>query len=155
MLYNMVFIKVLVYLSSATCTMNLLNPKNGSKLPSRDFANPPNVRRHFIQTSVNKKNFQKMNYRNHLIKSVQNLIETEQILFTNALNLCMFGELRDSDDAFEENDEFSFNLELLKSVDDLNVKKIVEIIESLQIKTEYLINVNKITETELNNEYNL
>ncbi|OEL12117.1 hypothetical protein BHF72_1305 [Cloacibacterium normanense] len=67
----------------------------------------------------------------------------------------MFGELRDSDDAFEENDEFSFNLELLKSVDDLNVKKIVEIIESLQIKTEYLINVNKITETELNNEYNL
>ena len=42
MLYNMVFIKVLVYLSSATCTMNLQNPKNGSKLPSRDFANPPN-----------------------------------------------------------------------------------------------------------------
>ena len=151
----MVFIKVLVNLSSATCTMNLQNLTNGSKLPSRYFANPPNVRRHFIQTSVNKENFQKMNYRNHLIKSVQNLIETEQILFTNALNLCMFGELRDSDDAFEENDEFSFNLELLKSVDDLNVKKIVEIIESLQIKTEYLINVNKITETELNNEYNL
>ena len=42
MLYNIVFIKVLVYLSSATCTMNLQNPKNGSKLPSRDFANPPN-----------------------------------------------------------------------------------------------------------------
>ena len=39
----MVFIKVLVYLSSATCTMNLQNPKNRSKLPSRDFANPPNV----------------------------------------------------------------------------------------------------------------
>ena len=42
MLQSMVFIKVLVYLSSATCTMNLQNPKNGSKLPSRDFANPPN-----------------------------------------------------------------------------------------------------------------
>ena len=41
MLQSMVFIKVLVYLSSATCTMNLQNPKNGSKLPSRDFANPP------------------------------------------------------------------------------------------------------------------
>ena len=36
MFYNMVFIKVLVYLSSATCTMNLQNPKNGSRLPSRD-----------------------------------------------------------------------------------------------------------------------
>ena len=47
-LYNMVFIKVLVYLSSATCTLNLQNPKNGSKLPSRDFANPPNRCRQFI-----------------------------------------------------------------------------------------------------------
>ena len=42
MLYNMVFIKVLVYLSSATCTMNLQNPKNGTELPSRYFANPLN-----------------------------------------------------------------------------------------------------------------
>ena len=41
-LQSIVFIKVLVYLSSATCTMNLQNPKNRSKLPSRDFANPPN-----------------------------------------------------------------------------------------------------------------
>ena len=47
MLYNIVFIKVLVYLSSATCTMNLQNPKNGSKLPSRDFANPPKRYRQF------------------------------------------------------------------------------------------------------------
>ncbi len=96
-----------------------------------------------------------MDYRNHLIKSVQNLIETEQILFTNALNLCMFGELSESDESFEENDEFTFNLELLKSVEDLNVKKIVSIIESIQEKTKYLINVNAITETELQNEYDL
>ena len=42
----MVFIKVLVYLSSATCTMNLQNPTNGSKLPSRDFAKLRLVGRH-------------------------------------------------------------------------------------------------------------
>ncbi len=42
MLYNMVFIQVLVYLSGATYTVNLQNPKTGSKLPSRYFANPPN-----------------------------------------------------------------------------------------------------------------
>lgn len=96
-----------------------------------------------------------MDYRSHLIKTTQNLIETEQILFTNALNLCMFGELSDVNDAFEKDDKFKFNLKLLKSVDDLNVKKIVEVIESLQNKIEYLINVNLITENELNNEYNL
>lgn len=96
-----------------------------------------------------------MNYRNHLIKSVQNLIETEQILFTNALNLCMFGDLKESDEIFDENDKFVFNLELLKSVDDLNVKKIVSIIESIQEKAKYLINVIAITATELQNEYDL
>lgn len=96
-----------------------------------------------------------MNYRNHLIKTVQNLIESEQILFTNALNLCMFGELSDTDQTFEENDEFKFTVELLKSVDDLNVKNVVEIIESIQKKVIYLINSNQITETELSNEYDL
>lgn len=96
-----------------------------------------------------------MNYRNHLIKTTQNLIETEQILFTNALNLCMFGELSDVDNAFDQNDKFTFNLDLLKSVDDLNVKKIVSIIESIQEKIKYLINVNLITEIELQNEYNI
>lgn len=96
-----------------------------------------------------------MNYRNHLIKTTQNLIETEQILFTNALNLCMFGELNDVDNAFDQNDKFTFNLDLLKSVDDLNVKKIVSIIESIQEKIKYLINVNLITEIELQNEYNI
>lgn len=95
-----------------------------------------------------------MNYRSHLIKSAQNLIEIEQVLFTDALNLCMFGDLIDSDDAFDENDKFTFNLDLLKSVDDLNVQKIVEIIESIQYKTEYLINVNNLTQLELNNENN-
>ena len=40
----MVFIQVLVYLSGATYTMNLQNPKNGSKLHSRDFANSPKRR---------------------------------------------------------------------------------------------------------------
>lgn len=94
-----------------------------------------------------------MLYRDHLILSVQNLIETEQILFTAALNLSMFGELENLGDAFEKDDKFKFNLELLKTVEDLNVKNIVTIIESIQEKTEYLINVNILTENELNNEY--
>ena len=53
----MVFIKVLVNLSIATCTMNLLNPENGSKLPSGDFANPPNRYLQFHQKAVHKMKF--------------------------------------------------------------------------------------------------
>ena len=38
---SIISVQVFVYLIEATCTMNLQNPTNGSKLPSRDFANPP------------------------------------------------------------------------------------------------------------------
>ena len=48
---SIIFVQVFVYLSGATCTLNLLNPKNGSKLPSRDFANPPNRCASFYKTS--------------------------------------------------------------------------------------------------------
>lgn len=95
-----------------------------------------------------------MTYRDHLILSVQNLIETEQILFGSALNLCMFGELENLDTAFEADDQFTFKLELLKSVEDLSVKKIVEVIDLIQDNAEYIINVNKITQEELDHEYN-
>ena len=67
----------------------------------------------------------------------------------------MFGELETIDKTFDESDQFSFNVEFLKSVDDLNVKEIVDIIESIQKKINYLVNVNKITKTELSNDYNL
>lgn len=95
-----------------------------------------------------------LTYRDYLIISIQNLIKTEQIIFESTLNLCMFGELEYLDSAFETDDQFTFNLELLKSVEDLNVKKNVSIIELIQEKVEYLINVNKIKEEELDNEYN-
>ncbi|MBQ0153018.1 MAG: hypothetical protein KBS61_09030 [Chryseobacterium sp.] len=67
----------------------------------------------------------------------------------------MFGELETIDKTFDESDQFSFNVEFLKSVDDLNVKEIVDTIESIQKKINYLVNVNKITKTELSNDYNL
>lgn len=95
-----------------------------------------------------------LTYRDYLIISIQNLIKTEQIIFESTLNLCMFGELEHLDSAFETDDQFTFNLELLKSVEDLNVKKNVSIIELIQEKVQYLINVNKIKEEELDNEYN-
>ena len=86
-----------------------------------------------------------MNYRQQLIKAVQGLEEAEQILFTSAVNLSMAGELEEQDKAFEVNDSYHFNLELLQSVEDINVKEIVSIIELIQEKAAYIININKIT----------
>ena len=45
-------------------SVNLLNPKNGSKLPSRDFANPPNRYARFHNTVILKKNL-KLNWKMH------------------------------------------------------------------------------------------
>lgn len=95
-----------------------------------------------------------MNYRKILIESVRNLLESEQILFTDALNLCMYGELKHLNDALDENKPFEFNLDLLKSVDDANVKKIVVLIESLKREADHLIEINNISENELNDENN-
>jgi hypothetical protein len=94
-----------------------------------------------------------MNYREHLIITLQNLIKTEEIIFTNALNLCMFGDLSDSDNAFGENEKYTFNLEILKSVEDINVKKTVKIIELLRENIKSLKNINAITDKEIEYEY--
>ena len=64
----------------------------------------------------------------------------------------MAGELEEQDKAFEVNDSYHFNLELLQSVEDINVKEIVSIIELIQEKAAYIININKITQKELDNE---
>ena len=78
MLYNMVFIKVLVYLSSATCTMNLQNPKNGSKLPSLDFANPPNRYLPFYKSRYMYYFLEsKLNFGKHKEKSIKEILTIE------------------------------------------------------------------------------
>ena len=88
-------------------------------------------------------------YRQHLTDAINGLIEVEQILFTGALNIAWSGELSHLEDAYEADDEMTFDLSLLKSVEDLNVKKIVDFLTPLQQATEYLKNVNGITDEEL------
>lgn len=93
-------------------------------------------------------------YRKHLINTVNDLIEAEQMLFTSALNLAWFGDLDHLRDAYDDGDKVTFDLALLKSVDDLNVKKIVRMLNPLMEVAEYLKNVNTITDEELDTEEN-
>lgn len=94
------------------------------------------------------------NYRDNLIEGIQNLFEAEQILFTGALNLAWSGELSHLEDAYEAGDEVTFDYALLESVEDANVKEIVALLLPLQRATEYLINVNKISDEDFQSAEN-
>lgn len=93
-------------------------------------------------------------YRNHLVNAIKNLMEAEQMLFTSALNVAWTGELSHLADSYENGDIIEFDLPLLNSVDDLNVKKIVALLRPLTEVAEYLKNLNKITDEELIDDEN-
>ena len=88
-------------------------------------------------------------YRKHLVDAVNNLMAAEQMLSTSALNISWFGELNHLSDAYGEGEQVEFDLSLLQTVDDLNVKKLVELLDPLYEAAEYLRNVNGITDEEL------
>ena len=94
------------------------------------------------------------NYRQHLIGAVKDLQEAEQILFTSALNLAWSGELSPLEDGYQEGDVMAFDVPLLQTVEDLNVKKIVALLNKLTDAAEYIKNVNKITDEELTTAQN-
>lgn len=88
-------------------------------------------------------------YRKHIVGAVKALIEAEQILFTSSLNVAWSGDLSHLEDGYEEGDEMTYDLPLLKSVEDLNVKKIVDLLTPIREAAEYLVTVNRLIDEEL------
>jgi len=89
------------------------------------------------------------NYRNRLIQIVKILEETDISLFTETLNIVMENELKESSDVFNEGEIFEFNINVLLTSKDVNVQKTAELILKVIELKESLINLNKITEEEL------
>lgn len=88
-------------------------------------------------------------YRKHLLATINNLYEAEQLLFTSALNLVWEGEVSHLKEAYEEGDVMDFNIELLKSVNDPNVQKLVALMTPLLDAAASIKNLNRITDEEL------
>lgn len=88
-------------------------------------------------------------YRTRLIQIVKTLEETDISLFTEALNIVMENELKESSDVFNEGEIFEFNINVLLTSKDVNVKKTADLILKVVELKESLINLNKITEEEL------
>lgn len=88
-------------------------------------------------------------YRKHLLETINNLYEAEQLLFTSALNLVWEGELSHLKEAYEKGDVMEFNMKLLRSVNDPNVQKLVALMTPLLDAAASIKNVNRITDEEL------
>jgi hypothetical protein len=54
----------------------------------------------------------------------------------------MNGDLRDVNDAFDEGDEYSFTLEHLKGGSDINVARLVGLLEMIEQTVDTTINLN-------------
>ena len=88
-------------------------------------------------------------YRKHLLETINNLYEAEQLLFTSALNLVWEGEVSHLKESYEKGDAMEFNMKLLRSVNDPNVQKLVALMTPLLDAAESIKNLNRITDEEL------
>ena len=94
----------------------------------------------------------KKSYREFLISAIETLANCEDDLFTNAINILMAGELNDINEVFDIGDEYEFEFNHLDTSNDLNVRKIVEVIKTLRSAIESLKNLNSVTDDELQDE---
>ena len=89
-------------------------------------------------------------YRNQIIETINKLIETREIIFTQIINIAMSTEYELLDTTFDEDDVFEFSLRQFEKMEDSNIQKLVEHC----IKTEQIIctimDLNGIKETEVN-----
>ena len=88
-------------------------------------------------------------YRERLIGAYKTLISIRVELFTSALNIAMAGELQEIDRVFEEGEVYNFEIEHLKSTNDINLTKLIEFHEQLDNLMNSIANINTIKESEL------
>lgn len=81
-------------------------------------------------------------YRNLLLETIDYLYDMRQGVFGKALNLSMCGDLREIDEAFDEGDICNFNLEDLKAVNDINVARLVDLLEMIERTVDLTIDQN-------------
>lgn len=88
-------------------------------------------------------------YRSQLIATVNYLIHVRHTIFGETLNLAMLGDLKEINDSFDEGDVYKFELAHLKDLPDVNVERMVSLIEQIQTTIDLVIVDNKLEEDEL------
>lgn len=90
------------------------------------------------------------NRRKKILEVLENMIEAREIIFTQIVNLAMSGEMNHLEDAFDIDDKYSFKLKHFKSVEDINVKKLVKLCKNVEETIFSIMDLNGISENEIN-----
>lgn len=90
-----------------------------------------------------------MTYREHIIHTIDTLIDCEKMIFSEGLNLLMNNELKEVNEIFEEGDVYEFDINHLNNSKDLNVQLIVGTLREIRNSIDSLQNINLIKDSEI------
>lgn len=97
----------------------------------------------------------KLTYREQIIQTLNNLIETREIIFEQIVNLAMSNEYSGLHNTFEIGETYNFTLNHFKKMEDINVRKMVTLCKNSEKTIFAIMNLNGIKENEINlNEKN-
>ena len=92
----------------------------------------------------------KFTYREQIITTLNNLIETREIIFEQIINLAMSNEYKDLHKTFEIGETYNFSLNHFKKMEDINVRKMVNLCKNTEKTIFTIMNINGINENEIN-----
>lgn len=92
-------------------------------------------------------------YREFLIKTVLFLEEASGNLFAQILNLASHNEFPMLRENFESGEIFKFNIQMFEETKDMNVLKLIELYTKIENERYRIIEINRITEEEINNYF--
>jgi hypothetical protein len=88
-------------------------------------------------------------YKQTLIDTIQKLRDSGGEIFGQAINLAMKGERKDLNDRFEVGDEVRFYMEDLEATNDVNVQKLVTLLDRIEETLNSLRNINGLSNEDL------
>jgi hypothetical protein len=91
-----------------------------------------------------------LTYREQIIETINNLIESRNIIFEQILNLAMSNEFSHLKDAFDQGDVYSFSLNHFEDMEDVNVQKMVNLCRKTEETVFTIMDLNGINENEVN-----
>lgn len=90
-----------------------------------------------------------MRYRNSVIESLQVLEDMRNQVFTQVVNLASHGEFKDILDIFEEGDTYTFDMAQFEESSDINIRKLLNLCNDIEVVYNSIQNVNAVTGEEL------
>ena len=85
-----------------------------------------------------------------IIKVIEQLVEARDIIFTQIVNLAMSGEMLHITNTFNIGENYTFVLSHFEDIEDLSVRKLVQLCKKIEKTIYTIMNLNGIKENEIN-----